>query len=69
MIFKRGRKRGSESAVDESSEDVGVDELLRVRVARGDFGVRPVSNGIAEAPSSPPRQARKPRTTQSKPAS
>ncbi len=27
MIFKRGRKRGSESAVDESSEDVGVDEL------------------------------------------
>lgn len=50
-------------------EDVGVDELLRVRVARGDFGVRPVSNGIADAPSSPPRQARKPRTTQSKPAS
>jgi Protein of unknown function (DUF3710) len=27
VIFKRGRKRGSESAVDESSEDVGVDEL------------------------------------------
>jgi exodeoxyribonuclease VII large subunit len=25
--------------------DVRVDELLRVRVARGDFGVRPVSNG------------------------
>ena len=27
MIFKRGRKRGSESAVDESTEDLGVDEL------------------------------------------
>ena len=27
MIFKRGRKRGSESAVEESTEDVGVDEL------------------------------------------
>lgn len=27
MIFKRGRKRGSESAVDESTEDPGVDEL------------------------------------------
>jgi exodeoxyribonuclease VII large subunit len=29
-------------------EDVGVGELLRVRVARGDFGVRPVSPGIGE---------------------
>ncbi|HKN44812.1 MAG TPA: DUF3710 domain-containing protein [Propionibacteriaceae bacterium] len=27
MIFKRGRKRGSESAVEESTEDAGVDEL------------------------------------------
>jgi exodeoxyribonuclease VII large subunit len=27
--------------------DVGVGELLRVRVARGDFGVRPVSEGTA----------------------
>jgi Protein of unknown function (DUF3710) len=27
VIFKRGRKRGSESAVEESTEDVGVDEL------------------------------------------
>ena len=27
MIFKRGRKRGSDSAVDDSTEDVGVDEL------------------------------------------
>jgi exodeoxyribonuclease VII large subunit len=26
-------------------DDVGVGELLRVRVARGDFGVRPVSAG------------------------
>ena len=50
-------------------EDVGVGELLRVRVARGDFGVRPVGNGTDDAPSPPPRQARKPRTTQSKPAS
>jgi exodeoxyribonuclease VII large subunit len=31
-------------------DDVGVGELLRVRVARGDFGVRPVSDGIAENP-------------------
>ena len=27
VIFKRGRKRGSESAVEESTEDAGVDEL------------------------------------------
>ena len=40
-------------------EDVGVGELLRVRVARGDFGVRPVGNGTEDAPSPPPRQARK----------
>ena len=42
--------------------------LLRVRVARGDFGVRPVSNGTVAAPS-PAAQARKPRRTPSKPAS
>jgi exodeoxyribonuclease VII large subunit len=29
-------------------DDVGVGELLRVRVARGDFGVRPVSDGADE---------------------
>ncbi|MGW5239472.1 exodeoxyribonuclease VII large subunit [Monashia sp. NPDC004114] len=29
-------------------DDVGVGELLRVRVARGDFGVRPVSDGAAD---------------------
>ena len=27
MIFKRGRKRGSDSAVEDSTEDVGVDDL------------------------------------------
>ncbi|HMI32824.1 MAG TPA: DUF3710 domain-containing protein, partial [Propionibacteriaceae bacterium] len=27
MIFKRGRKRGSGSAVEDSTEDVGVDEI------------------------------------------
>ena len=27
MIFKKGKKRGSDSAVDDSTEDVGVDEL------------------------------------------
>jgi hypothetical protein len=27
MIFKRGRKRGSDSAVEDSTEDIGVDEL------------------------------------------
>jgi Protein of unknown function (DUF3710) len=27
MIFKKGRKRGSDSAVEDSTEDVGVDEL------------------------------------------
>jgi exodeoxyribonuclease VII large subunit len=32
-------------------DDVGVGELLRVRVARGDFGVRPVSEGSDEAPA------------------
>jgi exodeoxyribonuclease VII large subunit len=31
-------------------DDVGVGELLRVRVARGDFGVRPVSTGAEDAP-------------------
>lgn len=36
-------------------DDVGVGELLRVRVARGDFGVRPVSAGTEEAPASAPR--------------
>ena len=30
-------------------DDVGVGELLRVRVARGDFGVRPISDGAEEA--------------------
>jgi exodeoxyribonuclease VII large subunit len=30
-------------------DDVGVDELLRVRVARGDFGVRPVTAGAEDA--------------------
>ncbi len=30
-------------------DDVGVGELLRVRVARGDFGVRPVSDGADTA--------------------
>ncbi|MFC3806642.1 exodeoxyribonuclease VII large subunit [Terrabacter sp. MAHUQ-38] len=33
------------------SADVGVGELLRVRVARGDFGVRPVSAGDEELPA------------------
>ena len=32
-------------------DDVGVGELLRVRVARGDFGVRPVSDGAEAAPA------------------
>ncbi|WP_344064223.1 exodeoxyribonuclease VII large subunit [Terrabacter lapilli] len=32
-------------------DDVGVGELLRVRVARGDFGVRPVGAGTDEAPA------------------
>jgi len=32
-------------------EDVGVGELLRVRVARGDFGVRPVSDGASAGSS------------------
>jgi exodeoxyribonuclease VII large subunit len=31
-------------------DDVGVGELLRVRVARGDFGVRPVTAGAGDAP-------------------
>ena len=31
-------------------DDVGVGELLRVRVARGDFGVRPVTAGADAAP-------------------
>ena len=31
-------------------DDVGVGELLRVRVARGDFGVRPVTAGAEDAP-------------------
>ena len=44
-------------------EDVGVGELLRVRVARGDFGVRPVSDGITAAtattmPHGRPRRSR-----------
>ncbi|GAA2033643.1 exodeoxyribonuclease VII large subunit [Terrabacter terrae] len=41
-------------------DDVGVGELLRVRVARGDFGVRPVSAGVDDAPAkaSRPRKAR-----------
>jgi exodeoxyribonuclease VII large subunit len=29
-------------------EDVGVGELLRVRVARGDFGVLPVGDGVEQ---------------------
>ncbi len=51
-------------------DDVGVGELLRVRVARGDFGVRPVSDGTADAPSAA-AQARSQAThpTQPKPAS
>ncbi|WP_083707338.1 exodeoxyribonuclease VII large subunit [Intrasporangium flavum] len=36
-------------------DDVGVGELLRVRVARGDFGVRPVSTGTEDARASAPR--------------
>ncbi len=35
-------------------DDVGVGELLRVRVARGDFGVRPVSNGTEDARTTAP---------------
>lgn len=31
-------------------DDVGIGELLRVRVARGDFGVRPVSDGVDTPP-------------------
>ncbi len=34
-------------------DDVGVGELLRVRVARGDFGVRPVSTGTENAATTP----------------
>jgi len=34
-------------------DDVGVGELLRVRVARGDFGVRPVSAGTEDRDPSP----------------
>ncbi len=34
-------------------DDVGVGELLRVRVARGDFGVRPVSTGTEDAATTP----------------
>jgi exodeoxyribonuclease VII large subunit len=37
-------------------EDVGIGELLRVRVARGDFGVRPVSDGTAESEPRPRRR-------------
>ncbi|NUR17618.1 MAG: exodeoxyribonuclease VII large subunit [Dermatophilaceae bacterium] len=40
-------------------DDVGVGELLRVRVARGDFGVRPVGDGADDAPE--------PRTTRTRP--
>jgi exodeoxyribonuclease VII large subunit len=36
-------------------DDVGVGELLRVRVARGDFGVRPVTAGAEDAPPKPPK--------------
>ncbi|WP_353508789.1 exodeoxyribonuclease VII large subunit [Intrasporangium sp.] len=50
-------------------EDVGVGELLRVRVARGDFGVRPVSNGTEEVRPPAPRQGRTPSRTPSNPAS
>ncbi|WP_374971446.1 exodeoxyribonuclease VII large subunit [Terrabacter sp. BE26] len=41
-------------------DDVGVGELLRVRVARGDFGVRPVSAGVDDtaAKASGPRKSR-----------
>jgi exodeoxyribonuclease VII large subunit len=37
-------------------DDVGVGELLRVRVARGDFGVRPVGDGIADVPAQVPKR-------------
>lgn len=40
-------------------DDVGVGELLRVRVARGDFGVRPVSEGSSATPRA--TRARRPR--------
>lgn len=46
-------------------DDVGVDELLRVRVARGDFGVRPVSDGAQD----PPPATRRTRTAKTKPGS
>ena len=36
MIFKRGRKRGSDSAVEDSTEDVGVDELAEPAEAADD---------------------------------
>jgi exodeoxyribonuclease VII large subunit len=35
-----------------SREEVQQDELLRVRVARGDFGVRPVTGPDGGSPSS-----------------
>jgi exodeoxyribonuclease VII large subunit len=39
-------------------EDVGAGELLRVRVARGDFGVRAVSEGTSESLPRPRRGAK-----------
>src|SRR3954470_1861088 len=44
-------------------DDVGVGELLRVRVARGDFGVRPVTAGAEDAPSEAPTRKTASKTT------
>jgi exodeoxyribonuclease VII large subunit len=48
-------------------DDVGVGELLRVRVARGDFGVRPVTAGAEDAPPKTARTARTPKKAGSTP--
>ena len=45
-------------------DDVGVGELLRVRVARGDFGVRPVTAGAEDpTPSTATRRTAARKTT------
>ncbi|EWT03090.1 exodeoxyribonuclease VII large subunit [Intrasporangium oryzae NRRL B-24470] len=52
--------------------DAGIGELLRVRVARGDFSVRPVDPGTADDPAStgttPPARRRTATSTTRKPA-
>ena len=48
-------------------DDVGAGELLRVRVARGDFGVRPVSDATSAAKRATRQPAK--RTPKAKPTS